>query len=168
MRIIGQRQKIIILIGVTTALLMAGCAPPFSRQALDQVDRSITFSELQRDPGRYEGKWVMLAGVIVSTKNAEEGTFIEVLEKPMSRRGKPLETDATEGRFIISSERFLDSAVYHPGRMITVVGVVAGQKVQPLGEIQYRYPVVTARELRMWEPGAGPQFIFGVGVFHGY
>ncbi len=168
MRITRQIQKIIVLMGLTAALWVAGCAPPFSRQALDQVDRSITFGELQSDPARYDGKWVMLAGVIVSTKNAKEGTFIEVLEKPMSRRGKPLETDATGGRFIISSEQFLDSAVYHPGRMITVVGVVAGQKVQPLGEIEYRYPVVTARELRMWEPGAGPQFIFGVGVFHGY
>ncbi len=157
-----------MLMGLTAALWAAGCAPPFSRQALDQVDRSITFGELQRDPARYEGKWVMLAGLIVSTKNTKEGTFIEVLEKPMSRRGEPLETDATEGRFIIASDQFLDSAVYHLGRMITVVGVVAGQKVQPLDEIEYRYPVVTAKELRMWEPGAGPQFTFGVGIYHGF
>jgi len=154
---------------LSALLLVGGCAPPFSRAALDQVDRSITFTELRSDPDRYKGKWVMLAGVIVGTKNTQEGTFIEVLQRPTERRGRPLDTDVTEGRFIISSAKFLDAAVYHGGRLITVIGEVAGLKVQPLGEIEYRYPVVALKELHLWEPGAGPRFSFGVGVgvFHG-
>ncbi len=150
-------------------LLAGGCAPPFSQAALDQVDRSITFTELRSDPDRYKGKWVMLAGVIVGARNTQEGTFIEVLQRPTDRRGRPLDTDVTEGRFIISSAKFLDAAVYQGGRLITVIGEVAGLKVQPLGEIEYRYPAVALKELHLWEPGAGPRFSFGVGVgvFHG-
>jgi outer membrane lipoprotein len=165
------RQKKIIAKGLILAalLLAGGCAPPFSQASLDQVDRTITFHELQRDPDRYKGKWVMLAGVIVSARNTQEGTFIEVLQRPMDRRGQPLDTDATEGRFIISSAKFLDAAVYHGGRLITVIGEAAGQKVMPLGEIEYRYPVVIAKEVHLWEPSPSPRFSVGVGVgiFHG-
>jgi outer membrane lipoprotein len=157
-----------MLLAFAALLWMAGCAPVFSRQALDQVDRSISFHELQSDPEHYQGKWVMLAGVIINTNNTNEGTFVEVLQKPMGRRGRPLDTDVTGGRFIISSAQFLDAAVYLPGRLITVIGEAAGRKVQPIGEIEYRYPVVTAKELHLWEPSAGPQFMFGVGIYHGY
>ena len=170
MIVIKNKRAIAGSVALAVALLFGGCAPPFSQAALDRVDRTVTFSELRSDPDRYKGKWIMLAGVIAGTKNAKEGTFIEVLQKPMGRRGQPLDTDATEGRFIISTPQFLDAAVYHPGRLITVVGEVAGLKVQPLGEIEYRYPVVTVKELRLWEPNAGPRFSFGVGVgiYHGY
>jgi outer membrane lipoprotein len=156
-----------LLVALTLLFCAGGCAPPFSQATLDQVDYSITFTELRSDPYRYKGKWVMIAGVIVSARNTQEGTFIEVLQRPTGRRGQPLDTDATEGRFIISSAKFLDDAVYHGGRLITVIGEVAGLRVQQLGETEYRYPVVEARELQLWEPSSGPYFIFGVSVFHG-
>ena len=162
-----KKWTMILFAALAVVLWAGGCAPPFSQAGLDQVDRSITFTELRSDPDRYKGKWVMLAGVIVSARNTQEGTFIEVLQRPTDRRGQPLDTDATEGRFIISSAKFLDAAVYHGGRLITVIGEVAGLRVQQLGETEYRYPVVEARELQLWEPSSGPHFIFGVGVFHG-
>ncbi len=150
------------------AVIIAGCAPPFSRAALDRVDRTVTFKELRGDPERFRGTWLMLAGIIIQTRNTDEGTFIEVLQKPMDRRSRPLETDETGGRFIITTSQFLDPAVYHGGKRISVVGEVAGSKTQPLGEIPYRYPVVRAKELNLWEPTSGPHFVFGVGaVFHG-
>ena len=76
---------------------LAGCAPPFAKETLERVDRSITFQELKRDPDAYKGIWVMLAGVIIETRNMKEGASIEVLQKPMDRRGQPYETDETEG-----------------------------------------------------------------------
>jgi outer membrane lipoprotein len=159
--------------GIITLFLVAvlgatGCAPPFAKEALEQVDRGISFRELQRDPDMYKGRRVMLAGVIIETRNTKEGTSIEVLQKPMDQRGRPYETDATEGRFIITTDRFLDAAVYHRGRRITIIAEVAGRKVLPLGEIEYQYPLVVAKELHLWEPSSGPQFFFGVGVSKGF
>lgn len=154
------------LLALAALLWAAGCSPPFSKAALERVDRAVPFEELKRDPDRYKGTWVMLAGVIIDARNAQDGTYLEVLQTEMDRRGRPVDIDASKGRFLIASDRFLDAAVYHAGRSVTVIGEVAGQKVQPLGEVQYRYPVVLARELNLWEPVAGPQFFFGVGVSH--
>jgi outer membrane lipoprotein len=158
----------IITLLLIAVLGVAGCASPFAKETLERVDRSITFRELQRDPDAYKGRWVMLAGVIIETRNTKGGTSIEMLQKPMDRRGRPYETDATEGRFIIMTDRFLDDAVYHRGRRITVIAEVAGRKVLPLGEIEYQYPVVVPKELHLWEPSSGPQFFFSVGVSKGF
>jgi outer membrane lipoprotein len=162
------KRHIRIVMLLVVVIGMTCCAPPFAKDMLERVDRSITFRELQGDPDTYKGRWVMLAGVIIETRNTEEGTFIEVLQKPMDRLGRPYETDESEGRFIITTDRFLDDAMYHPGRRITVIAEIGGRKVLPLGEIEYQYPVVVPKELHLWEPSSGPQFIFGVGVSKGF
>jgi len=146
----------------------AGCAPPFAKGALEKVDPSISFRALQSEPDTFKGKWVMLAGVIIESRNTKEGTSIEVLQRPMDSRGRPHETDATEGRFIITTDRFLDSTVFHRGRRITVIAEVADRKILPLGEIKYQYPVVVAKELHLWEPSSGLRFFFGIGVSKGF
>jgi outer membrane lipoprotein len=163
-----KRFIMIMALPLIAMLGVASCAPPFAKGTLEKVDRSISFRELQRDPDTFKGRWVMLAGVIIEARNTKDGTTIEVLQRPMDRRGRPYETDVTEGRFIITTDRFLDAAVYHQGRRIAVVAEVAGQKMLPLGEIEYQYPVVVAKELYLWEPSSGPQFFFGIGVSKGF
>ncbi len=161
----GLKQRMAWAIVIASFLGSAGCGPPFPKQALEKVDKSLSFRELQKDPERYRGRWVMLAGMIVDVKNLKEGTLIEVLQKPMDSRGRPLQGDVTEGRFIVSSEKFLDAAVYQKGRELTVVGEVAGSTVKLLSEIEYKYPVLAAKDLYLWEPAyTGPRFFFGIGV----
>ena len=156
---------------LTTALLLSGvlflvsgCAPVFPKEALDRVDRRVTFKELQKDPEKFLGTWVMIAGVIISTKTTKEGSSLEILQKPMDRDGEPFDTDETEGRFIAQTDQFLDEAVYHPGRLITVIGEVAGKKTMPIDQIMYQYPLLTAKALHLWRPSSGPRFFFGIGV----
>jgi hypothetical protein len=43
---------------------------------------------------------------------------------------------------------------------------VAGARVLPLGDIEYRYPLLNSKAIHLWEPYAGPTFHFGIGVFH--
>jgi len=150
------------------ALAAAGCAPAFSPEAMDRVDRTVSFRQLQAAPDAYRGKWLLAGGIILETKNTQQGTAIEVLERPVDRRGRPIETDESAGRFLVTANRFLDPAVFHPGKRISLIGEVAGQEVRPLGEMQYRYPVLVPKEMNLWEPHAEPQvsFGFGVGVSH--
>ncbi len=149
-------------------LISTGCAPTFPRGIMDQVDRNVSFADLRKDPDGYKGKWVMLAGIIVDSRSEEDGsTSIEIVQKPADSRGRPLRTDDTGGRFIAVSKQFLDPAIYHRGRLITVVGEVAGKTVRPLGEVAYQYPLLEVKAVHLWEPYySGPRFQFGIGVFH--
>jgi len=156
----------LIIVFCFAFFMTAGCAPPFPKETLDRVNRSISFQELKRDPEQFKGAWVMLGGMIVAAKNAKDGTLIEILQKPLDSSGRPLETDKTEGRFLVQSNAFLDSAVYHPGKLITVIAEVIGRKELPLDEIIYPYPLLTVKDLHLWSPSTGPRFIFGIGVSH--
>ncbi len=146
--------------------MTAGCAPPFPRETLDKVNRNVTFQELKKEPEKFKGTWVMLGGMIVASKNTKEGMLMELLQKPLGSNGKPLETDSTEGRFLVQSDTFLDSAVYHEGRLITVVAEVIGRKELPLDDIVYPYPLLMLKDLHLWDPSEGPRFFFGIGVSH--
>jgi outer membrane lipoprotein len=156
------------MVSLLAVFFSGGCGPPFPRELLEQVDRNVAFAALQKDPERYEGRLVMVGGVIVETKNLQEGTQFEVLQKPLDGQARPIETDETGGRFLVISPRFHDAAVFHRGRTITVVGSVTGKRVQTLGEIQYRYPVVQAKDVHLWHPHAGPRFSIGIGVYKGF
>jgi hypothetical protein len=79
-------------------------------------DQSVLLRELQRHPDTCKGRWIMLTGAIIKARNTKNGTFIEMLQRPMDSRGRPYDTDVTEGRFIIATDRFLDGAVYPRGR----------------------------------------------------
>jgi len=158
-----EKKRLVFCI-LLALLLTTACAPAFPQQMLDRVDRNLSFKELQKNPDAYKGAWVMLGGMIVASKNTKEGTVIELLQKPLAGSGRPLRTDATEGRLFIVAEEFLDAAVYHAGRELSVIGEVSGQKVQQLGEIEYRYPLVSAKSLHLWDPSSGPRVSFGIGI----
>ena len=170
-----MRTRYIRLVPLFLAAIMlcAGCARTFPSQITDRVDTKISFSDLQKDPGSHKGKWVMFAGIIVSSMIEKDGsTYLEVVQKPADSEGRPLQTDESGGRFIAVSKQFLDPAVYEGGRMITVVGEVIGDSVRPLGGMAYRYPLLVVEALHLWEPYYGPSSSFsfgvGVGVFHGH
>jgi outer membrane lipoprotein len=144
----------------------AGCAPPFPKETMDKVNRNISYQELKKGPEKFKGTWVMLGGMIIASKNTKEGMLIEILQKPLDTDGRPLQTDSTEGRFLVQSDTFLDSAVYHEGRLITVVAEVIGSKELPLDDIMYPYPLLIVKDLHLWDPSQGPRFFFGIGVSH--
>lgn len=158
----------ITLAAALTASVVAGCAPPFPKDLLDKTEKNVSFAALQKEPDRFSGKLLMLGGTIVDTKNQKEGTQIEVLQKPLDGEGQPAVTDETGGRFLVVTSQFLDDAIYHRGRSITIIGDVAGSKLQMLGELMYRYPVLTAKGLHLWSPYSGPRFSVGVGVYRGF
>jgi outer membrane lipoprotein len=144
--LIGKLAGILVL-GTT----LAGCVHVFSKDILNQVDSEISFEELLKDPGTYKGKVVLLGGVIVKTENKKEGTLLEIYQTETDSYGRPVNTDVSQGRFIALYEGFLDSEIYSKGRKITVIGIVDGEKVMKLGEIDYHYPYLSVQEIHLWE-----------------
>ena len=129
---------------------IAGCAPVISKQLREQVARELTLSEVLKDPEAYKGKIILWSGVIISSVNLKEGTMIEVLQKPADAQGKTKDVDESEGRFLALYLGYLDVAIYNGGRKVTVAGEVQGKKIQRLGEIDYTYPLISAKEIHLW------------------
>jgi len=162
----SRRSLAIIVPCLFVFFITAGCAPPFPKETMDKVNRNVSFQELKKDTENFKGTWVMLGGMIVGSRNAKDGTLIEILQKPLDSDGRPLQTDSTEGRFLVQSDTFLDPVVYHEGRLVTVVAEVIGRKELPLDDIIYAYPLLSVKDMHLWEPSQGPHFFFGVGVEH--
>jgi outer membrane lipoprotein len=153
---------------MAAVLLLAGCTHVISRGVLQEVDTSVSFVQLSKDPTAYIGKTVLLGGDVIEAKNFTDKTLVVVLQRPLGSRGEPGAGDVSEGRFIIQAPGFLDPAIYSPGRKLTVAGMVVGKEVRPLGEIEYTYPVIEKRELYLWPEEEStsdePRVHFGVGV----
>ena len=128
----------------------SGCAPVISKQLRGQVAKELTLSEVLKAPEACKGKTVLWSGVIISSVNLKEGTMLEVLQKPADTRGKPKDVDESEGRFLALYPGYLDVAIYNGGRKVTVAGEVQGKKIQRLGEIDYTYPLISAKEIHLW------------------
>lgn len=114
--------------------LSPGCSPPaISRATLDQVDRALTIDRLLQNPDQFQGRTVLLGGEIIETRNAPGMTSIMVLDRQLDYRKKPRSGADSGGRFIVRHNSFLDPAIFRPGRVITVAGVVIASESLPLG-----------------------------------
>lgn len=164
-----EKHRVLSFILVMAAvLLLAGCAHVISKEVLQEVDTSVSFVQLSKDPEAYQGKTVLVGGDVIETQNLSDKTLVVVLQRPLGRLGEPGAGDVSEGRFIIQAPGFLDPAIYSPGRKLTLAGTVVGKEVRPLGEIEYTYPVIEKQELYLWpeEEYASdePKVHFGIGV----
>ena len=131
--------------------LTAGCSSPISKSVRNEIDPEISFQQLRDQPASYEGRTVLLGGEIIRTHNKPEGTTIEILQKELDRWGRPMGKDETGGRFRVFADRFLDPVVYNQGRRVTIAGAVSGCQVEKVGEVDYVYPLLRAREIHLWQ-----------------
>jgi len=132
-------------------VFLSGCAHVIPEDILQEVDTEISFAQLRRAPQDYQGKVVLLGGVIVKTVNKKEGTLLEIYQTELDREGRPINIDVSQGRFLALYEGLLDSEIYRRGRKVTIVGVVQGKEVIRLGEIDYCCPYLVVKEIHLWK-----------------
>jgi outer membrane lipoprotein len=135
------------------ALVVSGCATkPIAKEYRQRAAaEDVTFSMVLAHPDTYVGKVVLWGGIIIKTENLKKGTKIMVLETPLQRSERPGARDYSRGRFIARSAKLLDPEIYRPGKKITVAGVVSGKERRSLGETTYTYPVLSVRQLVLWQ-----------------
>lgn len=158
------------LLLIAILMVLAGCAHVVAKNLRDQADKTLSTEALFSDPDLHAGKTVIVGGVIIGTRILEAGTEIEVLEKPLDSRGRPLDTDVSRGRFIVQHPKQLDPAIFSPGREITVAAEVIGLDRRPLAEIEYPYVALKAKAVYIHRSPAGGRFPvhFGIGIFHAF
>ncbi|MEW6378022.1 MAG: Slp family lipoprotein [bacterium] len=155
-----KKHNRFLLFFTLVALLIAGCAHVISHESRRLAAKNIPFQWIAQNPERYRGIMVIWGGQIIETQNLPEGTLVTVLQKPLDRSEQPLRDSKPEGRFLVIYQGFLDPAVYGKGEIITVAGIIEGEKVMPLGKIEYRYPYLNAREIHLWKPDEISQYYY--------
>lgn len=152
---------------VVSALLLAwlplswACAPePVISPTLHRsLDPSVTFSQLTQAPDRYRGRLVLLGGEVLSATRLKEGTRVEILQLPLSDSLEPRRDRTTsEGRFLAFQTEFLDPATLPASTRVTIAGEVTGSRTLPLDEIEYTYPTLAIKELKVWPAEEAPPY----------
>ena len=132
--------------------LPVGCVHVISKDLRTQTSPLITFKLVSKDPEAYKGRTVVWGGEIIETTNQKDGsTLIEVFQRPLGLKDDPKLTAASEGRFLIRSDKYLDPYIYRKGRKITVGGEILGEEIKPLGKMDYHYPVVLSKQTYLWD-----------------
>jgi len=135
----------------STVLFLQGCTYAISPDMADKADKTVLFEKLQADPDSFKGKLIIVGGTIAQTSDVNQGTLIEVIQRPLDYWGKPERTKRTGGRFLVFHTGPLNMMAYAPGVDITIAGEVLGTDSPMPGGKQYDYPVVLAKELKLWE-----------------
>jgi outer membrane lipoprotein len=151
--------------------LLSGCSHMISSESRALLSPDISFRQLRERPEAFAGKYVLLGGTIAGVRNSTKGGEIEVVRQGLDWRGRPDESEPSDGRFIARSAGFLDPLVYGKGMHISMVGQVLGGEARVLDGIDYTYPVISVKEVRIQKPGRDasyPMFHFGIGIGHSF
>ncbi len=143
--------RIVTLITLMAAVL-SGCASYPKAVAIDDPDTQPSFSELKKQASEFDGQQVVLGGHIVSVKNTEQGSTIEVLQMPLYATGRPKGVKkASQGRFLVDfKDELLDPEIYAQGESISVRGIVRGEQPGKIGDAPYTYLILEGTGLYLW------------------
>jgi outer membrane lipoprotein len=159
-------KRAVYILGVFFMMLVMGCAAGISQQSRSKVTYTGSFSALQKTPDVHKGQVIMLGGRIIEVKTSPPLSELYVLQLALGTSGRPVNSDQSQGRFIVQTNQFLDPAVYQKDLFLTVVGALKGSKVLPIGGFEYAYPLLEPIEIKLWpkEIQTQPVIHFGIGV----
>ncbi len=144
-------------------LILSGCG-----LTGNQPDRSqLSFAQVKAEPNSFYGQPVTFGGKVLGAKRLKEGTRIEILQLPLNSSLQPTnDLSTSQGRFVALRKEFLDPATIPPGTFITVTGDIAGSVSLPLDEVEYNYPLLHIRDLRIWsnQEDQGPRIRPSIGL----
>ena len=147
-------------------LLLSGCITSelVTQERKSQIARDVLFEALKAEPDKFKGRLVVLGGKVLAARRLKEGTQIEVLQLPLDGADAPImNLPQSKGRFLAYQEAFLDPATLPAGTAVSMIAEITGHKTQPLDEVDYTYPTLTIRTLKVWPeqryaPWPGPYY----------
>lgn len=134
---------------IATALLTS-CATQTPAPISTIPASNLSVAEVRADPIRFKDSEVRWGGVITRVENQSSQTWVELVSQELQTNGQPLRESSSSGRFIASFTGFIDPLVYSNGRLLTVIGTIAGESTRPIGEYAYSFPIVTVTSSYLW------------------
>ena len=130
--------------------LATGCAHMMSSELRAKANKELSFPAVRANPEAYLGETVIWGGKVIETLNEPSVTFIRILQTPLDFSGMPREEETSQGRFLAEVKGYVDPEVYRNGRAVTLAGEIGGSRAEPLGDMEYVYPVVKVLEIHLW------------------
>jgi len=149
------KKQAVLLCAAVMAYGLSACA--YAPRAIPDdlktgLSEGLSFKDIILDPKSAAGKRVLLGGVIIEARLLQEKTTLVVLQMPLDQHDRPVKNDQSEGRFLLEwGGRFLDPAIYKAGRELSVIGEITEERIEKIGEMDYRYPVVSASHIYLWQ-----------------
>jgi outer membrane lipoprotein len=150
-----RKQWFEFLIILSLLPWLTGCAHVISSGVREQARKDLPFSAVLANPEVYEGVTIIWGGQVIDTLNEEGLTLIKVLQIPVDYMGMPEDEAMSQGRFLARIQGYADPEVYRKGRKLTLAGKIAGKKIEPLGAMEYVYPLVDVKEIYLWKQYQG-------------
>ncbi|MEM7195063.1 MAG: Slp family lipoprotein [Pseudomonadota bacterium] len=160
-----------MIVRTLTALLLVivtGCA---TQPAIDgtNYDATIVPDLTTQNIENFTDRGVIWGGVILSTTNQENGSQVEVLAYPLDRNYRPKTSGLSTGRFLVTTDSFLEPVDYAPGKPLTASGRISGSESSTVGQASVDVPVLKPDELHLWsKKTSGIRPTFGIGVSLGF
>lgn len=142
-------KQLSLMFGI--AFMLFGCANKMPPTIAYSPQENLLLSQVKGNVRAQLGKTVRWGGEIISVENEQNRTWIQILQKRLSGSGRPAATSASEGRFLVKADQFLDPAIYTEGRDITVYGEIEGEAERMVGKHPLKLPVVNVLEHHLWE-----------------
>jgi len=145
-------MKSCLLALFTGAILFgtSGCMHVISSEGRAEVNSDTPFSALYAAPEEHLGERLLVGGLILSVKEDEATTTLEVLAYTLDGSGEPLDFDDSGERFLVrtADQRNLP---FDAGLLVTLTGTVAGSETVALIGRDYTYPLLLMHEVHLWE-----------------
>ena len=160
---------VVMLFAATGLLSACSGAKVIPPELEEQIDKSLSFSDIQASPQSVQGRTVLLGGEVLASRRVRDGVELEILQLPLKDDDPPADRRTeSQGRFLALDRGGADPASFPPGTRLTLVGEVSGEDTRRLDESTYRYPMVDVKHLYVWsEDSYRDRSRSSVGLFGG-
>ncbi len=112
------------------------------------------------------GSRIHWGGVVITSRNLEQESQIEVLGYPLDGSGRPNTDSAPLGRFLATKKGYLETLDFSPGKSVSFVGKLQPSRTGKIGDSDYRYPILLIEQSAVWDSNrySRPQFRIGIGI----
>jgi outer membrane lipoprotein len=131
-------------------IIIVSCTYAVSKETIKEAS-DVPFRTVRENIEDYVGKQFVWGGFIARNRLTDEGTYLEVVQNPTNRYGRVVDTDMSEGRFLVFSKREMDPLIYEKGRVVTVAGTLKEAKTVTINGREYTYPVLELGEMHLWK-----------------
>ncbi len=159
-------MRLISFLGFLFTVLLSSCSSPISGEVRKEADENFNFARVLENPTAYHGTVVIWGGLILKMVSNSGGSSLFLMETPLDLMGKPKGKEFSEGCFIAQTQELLDPKIYSEGLRVRITGEIIGEKLGKFRETPYVYPVVKAREIRLWKEEPAIKWDWGKTPFY--